>query len=416
MASRANKSAKHFVTQRPRAFGLAENRIRFGVEHETERAAGVKERPALNTRFGVVHTHRPRRVPTAVWLGMSVEARTQWLTEARKSLRYDAWPPMVPLPTKRWATTSALKPPDGFVLEPERLPETLEFKTKAPVDSLNQLFQTANTAKARFDPDGRTQYTTGFKNSPSHAKELTTYVAQAAEYVTLRMIAGSPKGVETWNFGMYPKGLLEAIEGEFKKASPQFENYFKSSSFAVRSGKKYGEGTVVFELRAITNNVQEARHVVTNNVRFLQDPRNTAVAFGRLAKPYRMADVEHVERLSWDSVHRLPKSVQKLFADLVGDFHPMLREEGRADDWRLRWSIPMVKWEERPSVPAEVRQRIKEARRTFVARLREVARWPPDLEATAPEVSYGRSYAKHLGAIYEAGHQFAKTTQVHQYL
>ena len=258
-------------------------------------------------------------------------------------------------------------------------------------------------AKRSYDPHGRTHYNTSFINAPQYATQVTDFIAQVNEYATLRAMTGSPLAVSNRNFGMYSTSALERIEAALNTPTPVLEASMKGASFAIRTGEKYGEGRVNLELRAITNNLPDARRVLLNTARFLSDPLRAQLQLGTQGRPYTIDEVRNVDRLSWRTVERLPMGVQVMMGEVGDRMTPGPKTPRKPQVLKLRWSIPMVEWEKRPGMPDEMVARVVEARARYLETLEGLAQRSAQ---TGPDAL--------ARALDSAVHVFARSTQLHQ--
>ena len=394
-AARTGQRLRHWLKQRHQAFNTPGNLIQFGFEHESHLPGGRVQGRSV----GMGLDFRPQEIPDAEWMRLSSADRTASLLETFASTGH--WPQMV-----RTAAAPAFL---DERLEPETSsPVTLEAKSAKPASTLLEFFEHVAWAKNRYSPDGRTQYNISFENDPRYAEEITNLVALGSEYATWRMLAGGPLGVSNRNFGVYSEPGLTAIRNELLKATPDLGANFKGSSFAPRSGAKYGSlRRVVLEARAITNNVPDARRLVMGTVRALEDPSNARVRFGRRAVGVRLKDLSGVEHLNPETPNRLPQEVQALFRRALRDLVAGPKTPLNKEVLNGRWSLPMVKWEERPGFSAEGSSQVRAARDRYLNRLQALAAIPDGTNIAGRPMD---------DRIADAVHLFAKETQLHEYL
>jgi hypothetical protein len=390
-----------WLRQKHHAFGDARNVILRGYEHEGESISTVKN----GRRASLLRVYRPDWLEPHDWNKLSLTQREEavgskppWSSLVRHTDSPSGW-------RRRVGETEGEKLRVRERLEDDG-EDTFELKPEAPVDTLHELLRQVKLVRRHLAPDGRTQYNVSFLHDPEYADEIATLAAHASEVVTLRMLAGSPLGVANRHFGMYPADQVARLRSLLAASElltlSDVGAGFKRSSFAVRSDPhKYGEGRVVFELRAITQNAPDARRVLVEVEHFLEDPRGAVLRLGRKSGGATVAQLKDVERLGPQAVARLPAQVQALLKKTAEAVTP------HADDLVQRWSVPMVPWELRPGVPEAVRSVVVQERQRFVSGLEELAR-----EAKL----YGRSDRVVTSEVAERVHEFARRTQVHQYL
>jgi hypothetical protein len=205
--------------------------------------------------------------------------------------------------------------------------------------------------------------------------------------------------------GPYHRGQLTRIRlalasGEVENipqdnyASP--DDTTKYHSVAIRRDI-YGEpDRVGLELRAITRNTPDAKRVLRATVRFLSDPKRARVKLGTRGRSYRVSELREVDRLDDDTSSRFPEDVREFFDRWRGaTSYAWTRERIQ------RWSLPLVRFEERSYISPEVGARVGEARQAFLEEAKAAAQIEDADEAAS--------------RMDEAVHHFAETTQLHQY-
>ena len=389
-----SQALRHWLKGEHHAFGDPGNAIQYGYEHEGDQAGGGRG----DKRWGLLQYYRPEEIADADWAKMPLDDRLGYLKEKNpfKSTLDVDW---------RGLVRTDAAPRD---LQPLSEMDGAGHETKPakPYARLMDLLDGASFAKRRIEPQGRTQYNTSFRHNPAYARELTDFIAQASEYATMRMFAGSPKSVSNWRFGFYTQEGLGQMRAQLAAPTPAgIGKTFKFYSFAPRSGPLYGEGRLNLELRAITNNVPDARRVVVATDRFLEDPHGALVKLGRKGPGYRMHEVASVDRLSSRTLQRLPSNVRERL-EQVAKQAPGSNELSvmGTTPLELHWASPMVSWEARPGVPPEVQARIHSERRTYLETLQQLTE------------ARGMPAAEMSGRINEAVHRFAKRTGIHDYL
>ncbi len=400
--SRTLGSLRRWLRAEHHAWGDRSNVITFGFEHEGNVAGGVTN----GRRWGVLDHYREPEVSQQEWLrlgggeGDTRAERYAQLDQARTDRIHQRGPDVSP-----WTGLVRMDGSPDFLGTQLATDCSLHETTPSKLTrTLNAFFEQVGWVKRNIEPTGRTQYNVGFRHNSAYAEQLAVFTAQAAEYATLRMAAGSPRGLHNPMFGMYSAEGLSQLTEKLRSPTPELEGPdvkpFKYRSVTLRSGPKYGPpGTLVLEVRALTNNVADPRRVVMSAVRFLENPDRALVRLGRRSVGHRVDDLRTVDRLDGNTARRLPAASQRLLGTVksLGD-HP-------TNLW-LSGAIPMVAWERRPGIPAEVQKTIVRERARFVATMEHIARNAgdkPTLHQIRPRV---------LDAV----HTFAKNTGLHEYL
>ena len=218
---------------------------------------------------------------------------------------------------------------------------------------------------------GGFHYHTTFRPDPRFADEITEMLAQGGEYTTLKLFAGSADSVHHPYLGIYTAETLQRIRAGLRSEEIIGDKF---AGFALREPyATYGDtGRLGFELRGLTS-VDDAKVAVTNMVRFLESPDTALVKFGTQGKPYRMADVVGVDRLSSKTVNRFSRTTQEFLRKAAGNAHPDKRTQASTGALEERWALPLVKWELRGHIPTDAKPAINKARAKFLQQIDALA-------------------------------------------
>jgi len=252
-----------------------------------------------------------------------------------------------------------------------------ELKTDGHVKTLNKLIEQSWWARHHYGTGTSSDLHVTFLHNPKYADAITDFFAHVHEYTYLLYTGTRPKHLHYPYLGPMHKAVLDNIRSRLKSAVPEFPfntgtplDDIKYGTVGLRAGIYDDANRIGFEARSLGHDPEAGRHVLTMIVKFLQDPTSTKFRFGANAKFYTLDMVSDVERLSVDTVRRYSQSVRELMGRVNG--HAAQYPEASAG-LMLRWAVPMVKWELRPNLPAEVKALIVSERELVVTNLERLA-------------------------------------------
>ncbi len=239
-----------------------------------------------------------------------------------------------------------------------------ETTSASYVSTLDDLYEQAKTVQSTMGYDGGFHFHVTFpwnETMNGNARAMRTLLQRGEEYTTLRWLSAN----RNWDNAVIAPIRLETLDDiERAMASGNLLNSsHKYTTVGWRIGL-YEPGRVGFELRSISQDVDDAARVVESFVRGVEDPAGALVKFGGEGAAYRLAETGVGDWIGAGTFARLPEDIQAFFR--------AASTATRAGPEMEVWSLPMVGLETRPQLAGDAARLVVAERQNFLDAVRAI--------------------------------------------
>ena len=343
------------------------------------------------TSHDVLRYYRPKGMHNSTWDKMTMAERIHHHKTIDKGLwwryvRYDAAPEFL-TPTLKTANNGR-----SWVLRPGK-----------EVDTLDELFTQASLGN-QIDIGGQFVWDVKYVLGNKHARLVSEFLATGNEFSTAKYFATDAANVKKLTLGPLGSDDFEAVYWMIK-ANEFDELPGAASTFAVKLPPLDKAGRSGFVVHTESYDLNTARSMLANIVRFVDDPKNAVIKFGSEGKGYTISDMRRVsEHLHGTVVDRLGVKTQHFLKELEHTLDIQVSGPPLLD----RWGYPFVRWDKRPGISDSAKQLIKSAQDEYQQQLDRLA---------ATYARLGREPDAHARDLIEHYmHQFFARTHVFKYM